>query len=295
MPHHRVLAVAVALLALTATATASAAEPEARASRVGVVVSTRVNVTVDEADALADKLGAALRKQLIVDPIAGPEVTRRLAELKMPEDCVAQPDCVSEVARRLDADELLFLVVVRVGTTVQIDSTWVQVASGRAVSRDAIIIQGDDPPEPVLAGAAQMLLPAAPRREPVAAGGGGARGKHMTRGAWIAAGIGAAALIGGGVFGVAAVQDSNELEHDMCDVSAEPPCSPARVDALETKMLVADSLFAVAAVAGGTALWLYLRSDSGGGGEPTAGPAAPPAVSAIVTPDVLGVSFSGRF
>jgi hypothetical protein len=256
----------IAALALVAAAVAGEASARAEALRIGVVVATRVNVTEGEADALGSTLGDALRDQLTVDVVSGAESRRRLPSGGMPEDCVAKAACVQEVAERLGADELLFLVVVRLGQRVQIDSTWARPRTQQIASRAALVIEdGEESAPKVFAGAARRLFPEAPVRlmnagiavEPRS------RGRHITRGVAIAGAASLAALAGGIGLALAARNDYDELEADGC---AQRECAGVgdRVDTMENKALAADVLFGASAVAAGVAAVLYLGS---GGSE----------------------------
>ena len=266
-------AVAAAAVALAAAGAPRLARAEQagrdQAPRVGVAVSVRVNVEPAEAEAVADALGRALRETLVVDVIAGAEAARRLPPDGLPESCVIEKPCVKDVAQRLAADELLFLVVVKVGSRIQVDPTWVEVRSGRAVPRGAVVIEDPGKAQALFAAAASQLLPSAARRtaadqpaldprppegEPVAVVR--RRGRRMTAASWITAGVGAAALAGAVGFTLAARSDYKE-----CDDSGT--CSDGRLDTLERKALAADILWGTAAVAAIATAALYVTS----GGE----------------------------
>jgi hypothetical protein len=179
----------LALLGASAALLAAAPAARADAPRVGLVVATRVNMADSEADALASRLGDALRDQLLVDVIAGAETRRRLPPAGLADDCVARPACVRDVATRLDRDELLFLFMVRIGPRLQIDVTWADPRRGSITSRPALVVegQGGKPADSGAIGRAfraapRSLLPAAARRprprpapapvaEPAAVGG----------------------------------------------------------------------------------------------------------------------------
>jgi hypothetical protein len=263
--------------------------------RVGIVVTVQVNVSEQESVLLAQRLGDALQDKLMVDVIAGREVTRRLADMQIPEDCVAQKKCIAEVGQRLDADQLIFLVIVRVGKQFQIDPTWADVASGRTLAREAIALdEAETLPERVFRPRAQKLLPDAKPRESSSSatlivGGREREGRHFTTPVWIAGGIGAAALVGGAIFGFAALSTDSGLKDDGCDVHA---CADAdsRADRLETQMTAADILIGTAVVAGGVAAYFYWTSaEPGKPAEAT----APVGVSA--GPGGVVVNFAGHF
>jgi hypothetical protein len=264
-------AMAVVVLGLAA-GHARAAQP----TRVGVVVAVAVDDGSGEADELAAALGRALRQRLAVDTVAGAEVTRRLPD-GVPPDCVARSACVRDVGQRLDADELLFLVVVRVGRRVQIDPTWVDVGSGTTNARAALHLEdGGRDPQVVFADAAPALLPhgnvIAARRD---------HGRHLDTRTWIAGGVAAAALAGGLGFALAARDTRDGLDADDCQRHA---CDPERIDRLDRQTLTADLLLGTAAVAGATAVYFYLTSDD---------ESAPVGVSP--TPGGAAVTFAGRF
>lgn len=275
------IVVSAALLLAAASARAEGV------SRVGIVVATRVNVTEGEADALAGTLGDALRDRLLTDVVAGAEARRRLPPGGLEEDCVARAACVGDVAERLGADQLLFLVIVRIGPRVQIDSTWARPSTGQVVSRAAIVIEdGKQGAARVFAAAAARLLPDVQPRSLTAAPAAapGVRGRRLTRGAMIAGATSLAALAGGIGFALAARNDYDDLDADGCDQMA---CAgvDGRVDSMERKALAADLLFGTSAVAAGVAVFLYVRS---GGAE-----RAPVSVSA--DPHGAHVWLGGRF
>ncbi len=250
--------------AVAAPATAAADVP-----RVGIVVATRVNVTDGEGDGLSVQLADALRSDLQVDIIAGAEARRRLPPGGLPEDCVARRKCVRDVAERLDADQLLFLVMVRLGSRLQIDSTWVGGDGAGAASRPAIVIEdGGAPAVVVFAETTLRLLPnAAPRAAAVPAPAAvtavevrtAPRGRHVTRPVIVAGAIAGLALVGGVGFALSARSDYDALEEAGCD-RVTCPEAEERVDRMENKALAADILFGAAAAAAVTSGILYLVS-----------------------------------
>jgi len=258
----KLLASLVVLLAAAAPARAD------EGLRIGVVVATRVNVTEGEADALAGKLGDALRDQLIADVVAGPD-SRRRQPPTLDEDCVARPACVRDIAERLGADELLFLVVVRLGPRVQIDPTWARPRTQQVASRAALVIEDrGQGAVAVFTGAARRLFPdAAPRLAEVRLAPPAPResGRHVAPATAVAGAVSLAALAGGIGLALAARSDYDDLEADGC---AQMTCPDAedRVDSMENKALAADVLFGASAVAAGVAVFLYLGS--GGAEEP---------------------------
>jgi hypothetical protein len=269
---HRLHTLSLALAALLWIAVV----PEAAAQspqRIGVVVTTVVNVDENEVDALAGELGQALEQSLGVVVTAGAETRRRLPSGGLSEGCIGDATCREDLGERLDADELLMLVVARVGNRVQIDATWVDVASGKLASRPAVVLEAGADRAAVLRGASQTLLPhlqpvptlsdvraptPAPTEEPrprlVR------RGHHMTAGTWIMTGITVAALGGSLGLGYLNMTQYGELEDDSACL-ADPTCFAGEKETLERNALVADGLGALSAVAGITALILYFSSD----------------------------------
>jgi hypothetical protein len=262
----RPLAAPARLAALAALLGLWLAAPAARAERIGVVVAATVNTHQGEPERLASALGQALLEQLDIDVVAGVEAQRRLPSGGVPDTCVMDSVCQRDVAGRLDADQLLILAVVRVGERVQIDATWVHVATGRTASRARILVHDrGQPAAKVFAGAVLQLLPdaalrigataEAPRQD--VAQPAARPSRRLTPGVWVAGGISAAALLAGGVFALDAVRRHRELDARGCAVVA---CPPADIDAVDTRARLADVLFGVGLVAGVTAGVLYWAS-----------------------------------
>ena len=279
--------------------------PPARAQaprRVGIVITTAVNVSPGEADALATVLADALHQELPVDVIAGAEARRRLPPGGLPEGCVASAECREDLGQRLDVAELLLLVMVRMGDRVQIDPTWTNIASGQVIARDAVVLAADATPAAVFTSAAPRLLPhlarapapqtpEQPRIVVVPAGRDAGSARHMTTRGWIAAGVGTAALVGATVFALSAQSKFQTLDDAGCRTG---PCSPGDVDTLERHALTADVLFATSMVAGVATLVLYLRS-AGEAAPAGAREASPPAVTMGAGPGGLSVFVGGAF
>lgn len=151
------------LAIMLASATAAADGPPK--PRVAVVSGLAVNVDTARADALAQDLSNALAQELEVDAIGGLEVRRRLPE-ELPAECVSTPACIADVAQKLGASQLLFVVFVDSGT-LQVDSTWVEVATGKSVSRPPIDVAAGSDPKAKFAASAVQLLPDAKVRTKV--------------------------------------------------------------------------------------------------------------------------------
>ena len=254
------------LAAIAFVPAAAAAQP---VPRVGVAVSTEVNIAPAEAQKMSEALGKALHEKLMVDVIAGAEAARRLPEEGVADNCVVDKACIADIAQRLSADQLLLLVVVKVGSRVQIDSTWADGATGKTVSRAAVVIEaGQDAEEKFAVAAANLMPDAAPRPEVQIIqqpGGGGPTGpdgpttitrerpRRMTTPAWVAVGVGGAALAG-------AVTFTFLTRRDYKDCDDRTDCSDGKLDSIEHKALAADLLWGTAAVAGVTAGFLFWMS-----------------------------------
>jgi hypothetical protein len=256
--------------------------------RVGVVAAVTVNVTAEEAAEVASALAEALQEELVVDVIVGEEVSKRLPDGGLSDVCVVDPECVRDLGERLGADQLLVLAIVRVGTHLQIDPTVVDVASGRTASQAPVRLDADADAVTAFRAIAGRLVAGATKRSAIAetdtadevappavtpalvpndragAEGGvsdvvtrGGRDRHMTTGAWVAGGVGAASLIAGVGFAAKARSGFQDLEDKGCDQVA---CDQGEIDRVSRDALLADVLVGVGLAAGVTAAILYLRS-----------------------------------
>jgi hypothetical protein len=168
----------------------------------------------------------------------------------LPNDCVASPACIGDVAKRLGVAELLFVVMVDTGGggAVQIDSTWVDVASGKSTSRPVIDVATVTAAKERFAAAAHQLLPDAPVR-PKETGGGGnitignamspAVPRHLTRPAMITAGVAVVGLGVGIAFGLQAKNSYHDCEEALV-------CDQALKDKIRQRSLLADAGFVLA-------------------------------------------------
>lgn len=300
-----VLAALVALLGICVVPAVAAAE------RVGVVVTVTLNTRAREARRLADALGSALLDQLDIDVVAGREAERRLPPGGVPDTCVVDSACQQDVARRLDADQLLLLAVVRVGARVQIDATWVHVATGRTASRPRILLHDGQSTSKVLAEAVFELMPDAALRmgagrrragERTAAGDQPAAEpaaelaapapvpRHVTTGVWITGGLAAGALLASGVFAADAMRRHRDLDASGC---ADTPCSISDIEAVDTRARVADVLLGVGVIAGVTAVVLYWQSGEPGA-EQTVGQRRP-RLDVVATDRSMSLTWGGSF
>jgi hypothetical protein len=243
-----------AALLILATARAALADPH----RVGVIPSVEVNVDARRAEALTGTLADALRDKLIIDSIGGADVMRRLPDAGLPDDCVAQPACIAQIGARLEVDQLLFLVIVQVGHTIQIDSTWADVATGKTVARPMIKLDDDARAAKVFGDAAIKLLPDAQLRPSktvvIHEGGGGplTAPREMTTTTWTTGGIAVGALGGALVLGALTRNAYNDCKDPL------HACTDDHISSIHTRAIVADSLGVIgiaAAVATGVLYW----------------------------------------
>ena len=244
-----------------------------------MVPGIAVNLDAQRVDALSQDLAEALRTELDIDAIGGLEVRRQLPVDGLPPDCVANQKCVAYVARRLSAQQLLFVVMVDTGTggAIQVDSTWVDPATQKSASRPAIDIASVGDAKQRFAGAAQQLLPDAPVRAKPVGSLGPAVPRRFTMPAYIAAGVTVAGLGVGISLGLSARGKYKDCE-DL--VNAGTDCTSSRKDSIRTISLIADAGWLVAI--GGTVVTAVLYATSGREShviiEPTAGGAAVTAV-----------------
>jgi hypothetical protein len=163
---HTLLAVAVLTLALPGAAMADKL-------KVAVVPGIAVNLDAARVDALSQELATALEAELDIDAIGGLEVRRQLPPDGIPPDCIATPACVADVATRVGAPQLLFVVMVDTGTggAIQVDTTWIEPGTGKSASRPAIDIASLTDAHARFVDAAKLLLPDAPVRPKPKTGG----------------------------------------------------------------------------------------------------------------------------
>jgi hypothetical protein len=236
----------------------------ARADRLKVAVIPGIAVNLDAArvDALSQDLADALVSRLEIEAIGGLEVRRQLPPDGIPPDCVATPACIADVAKRTGAAQLLFVVMVDTGSggSIQIDSTWVDPATGKQASRSAIDLASVGDAKSRFAAAATQLLPDAPvRPEPTVSGGQlGAMSpevpRHLTTPAKITAG---ATVVGLGIgigFSIAA-----RSKYNACD-AAPLTCTEDRRASIRNTALIADLGYVVAIGAGVATAVMYMAS-----------------------------------
>lgn len=241
----------IAALPATTRADAPSAGPTAPKLKVAIVPALVVNLEPARVDALAQNLAESLVAILDIEASGGLDVRRTLPPEGLPEDCLEQPACVSDVGKRLGAQQLLFVVMVDSGAGggVQIDTTWVDVATNQQVARPAIDITSNAEAQTRFQASATLLLPDAPvRPKPVGSVGfdgqmAPAVPRHFTTPAYITAG---AAVVGLGVgigFGLAARGSYNECDSEP---SACVDDFGDRKDSIRRNALIADIGYIVA-------------------------------------------------
>jgi len=234
--------VVLAWIAVLSTTTQAHAETKPAPLKVAVVPGIAVNMDTSRVDALAQDLALALSSELEVDAIGGLEVRRRLPQEGLPSECVTMPSCVADVAQRTGAQQLLFVVMVDSGEggSIQVDTTWIEPASGHSAARPAIDLTSVNDARSRFAAIAHQLLPDAKAR-PKAGGGIGQRltntegtPRHLTTASMA---IGAVGVIGLGVglgFGL-----STRSAYNNCDTN-RVGCTQSDRDSIRTKGIVAD-------------------------------------------------------
>jgi hypothetical protein len=241
------------------------AEPTPAPIKVAVVPGIAVNMDTARVDALSQDLAEALNAELVVQASGGLEVRRQLPADGLPADCVTNPTCTADVARRTGAQQLLFVVMVDTGSggSIQIDTTWIDAAGGRSASRPAIDLTSTGEAKTKFASSAPLLLPDAPVRKKPTNGGGGAgvntkmtdaEPRHLTTPAKITAAVG---VVGLGV-GIAMGLSTRSRYIDCNDDPVN--CTSDDKDSIRRRGLMADGGFLVATGCAIATVVLYTTS-----------------------------------
>ncbi|TMQ11064.1 MAG: hypothetical protein E6J91_24310 [Deltaproteobacteria bacterium] len=253
--------------------------------KVAVIPGIVVNIDAARVDALTQELAEALHTELEVDATGGVEVRRRLPREGLPPDCVANQACITDVAHRLDANQLLFVVMIDTGTggAIQVDSTWIDPVAHRSASRPAIDIATIADARARFAAAAVQLLPDAkvrPKPAPHIGRMSDEIPRHFTLPAYVTAGAAVAGLGVGVTLGLTTRSRYQDCEHQ---VPMGIACSTNRKDSIRRLALLADASWAVAI--GATIATAVLYSSSAEKPrlivEPTPGGAAVTAVGSF--------------
>jgi len=229
--------------------------------KIAVVPGLAVNLDAARVDALSQDLADALEAELDIEAMGGLAVRRALPPEGIPPDCVATPACTADVARRVGATQLLFVVMVDTGTggSIQIDTTWVEPATGKSASRPVIDIASLADAKTRLSSAAPSLLPDAPvRPRSKTIGVEGTMTPEVPRHITFPAKItGAVTVVGIGLgigFGLKA-----RSRYHACDADRLACTDPDR-DSIRTFGLVADASFLVGVGAAIATTVLYVTS-----------------------------------
>jgi hypothetical protein len=230
--------------------------------KVAVIPGIVVNIDAARVDALTQELAEALHAELEVDAIGGVDVRRRLPREGLSPDCVANQACIADVARRLEANQLLFVVMIDTGTggAIQVDSTWIDPVAHKSASRPAVDIATIANARARFASAAPQLLPDAKVRPKPATGIGRMSvevPRHFTTQAYVAAGAAVAGLGAGISLGLITRSRYKSCE-DQAPLGIE--CSSSRKDSIRRLALVADASWAVAIGATIATVVLYSAS-----------------------------------
>jgi hypothetical protein len=259
------------------------------APRVAVIPGLAVNLDAAKVDALSQDLAEALTSQLAVDAVGGLEIRRQLPSEGLPADCVSNPACTGDVAKRTGASQLLFVVMVGgAAGSVQIDATWIEPRSGQHASRPAVDLTSstDEAARGKFESIAHTLLPdAAVRAKPMSTPGKlsidtrmtDATPRHFTTPALVTAGVAGAGLVAGTILGLETRSKYNTCDHDRI------ACTEGNRNSIRNYALAADISFGIAL--GGAIASAALWATSGEGPH------------VIVTPTAEGATASwiGRF
>jgi hypothetical protein len=234
--------------------------------KVAVVPGIAVNLDAARVDALSQDMAEGLAAELDIDAVGGLEVRRQLPADGVAPDCVTNPSCTADVAKRTGAQQLLFVVMVDSGAggAVQVDTTWVEPSSGHSASRPPIDLTStiDSDAKAKFQAAARRLLPDAPVRKkdvattaqviaPTLVGG---EPRHFTTGSIVAGGAAVVGLGMGAVFGLTARSKYND-----CAAHAAT-CTSGQMNTIRTYDHLADAGWAIAAVGANTATVFYMTS-----------------------------------
>lgn len=252
-----------ALFAAVIVSTVVAIPHVALAERVKVAVIPGIAVNLDAArvDALSQDLADSLQTELEVEAIGGLEVRRALPAEGIPPDCVATPACTLDVAKRVGASQLLFVVMVDTGTggSIQVDTTWVEPGTGKSASRPAIDIASLGDAKNRFITAAPSLLPdAAVRPKPKTGGIGGTMApavpRHITTPAKVTSVVAVVGLGLGIGFGLKARSGYNACDEDRFG------CTDGDRDSIRNYGLLADASFLIGVGAAIATTVLYVTS-----------------------------------
>jgi hypothetical protein len=236
--------------------------------KVAVVPGIAVNLDAARVDALSQDLAEGLSTELDVDAVGGLEVRRQLPPEGLAPDCATNPTCTKDVAKRTGADQLLFVVMVDSGAggAVQVDTTWVEPATGKSASRPPIDLTStiDADAKAKFGAAATRLLPDAPVKKTAVAGGNttmivqpalvGGVPRHLTTPAYVTGGV---AVVGVGVWAVFGLEARSKF--NTCQEHKDT-CTASQKNTVTTYDHIADAGWIVGGVAAIATVVLYATS-----------------------------------
>ena len=248
----------------------------AESESAAVVSLLTVNLSVEEADALTARLAEALTMVRGTVVRGGRPVRRLLPEEGLPADCAVSEACIRAVQSSVEAEALVFVVVTRLGTEVQVDPT--VVVAGRAEARPAVRgTWAESARRSWWADRVGGWLPRPSGSASVAV----TEEPGWKTPAWpelTLAGLSVVSAAVGVGFGVSAQAKSNELVDDGC---LDRPCARADIDRVSDRARVADVFYIVSGVTAVAAVFTYFLFDE------------EPAVSIGMGP--TGVAVEARF
>ena len=243
---------------------ATASPPLARADadpkiRIAIIPSVAVNLDIAEVDLLTQALAEALVDELDIEAAGGLEVRRQLPVDGLPADCLTTPSCVDALATRLHATQLLFVVMIGTGHSIEVDSTWIEVVSGNTATRTPVDIASVADAKTRFTAVAKQLLPQAHVRSKSSTTPRKLDGRmsvviprHFTTPAKITGAIAVVGLGLGIALGIRTLGRYRDCEATGCDQSEH--------DSIRNTGLVADVGFVLAAGGAIATAVLYARS-----------------------------------
>lgn len=255
--------------------------------KVAVVPGIAVNLDAARVDALSQDMAEGLTSELEIDAVGGLEVRRQLPAEGLPPDCVTTPTCTTDVAKRTGAQQLLFVVMVDSGAggAVQVDTTWVEPATGKSASRPPLDLTStiDADAKAKFQAAATRLLPDAPVKPKavttttqfIQAPLVGGVPRHFTTPSLITAGVAVAGLGMGIGFGLATRSKYND-----CDAHANT-CTSSQKSTIRTYGHLADAGYVLGLASAIATTVLYATSGTEPHVEVTPNPAGGATVSAF--------------
>ena len=275
---------------------------------VVLVVHPVVNVPDGESKAIATELAASMGRRYEARVFAA---ERSRLPQSLADDCVSDMRCAGELADRLSADQVVFLVMVKVGTKIQVDATWVDPQAGRTVPRDTFELDANgDGRTRVIAEVAPSMIP---RGEIPVAGASSTKPNSKPEpalpppsasaraeatappselsgvaiAAWVASGTSVLALGTGLALVLSGIGEYDDLLQSTCLTGTPSARCQEQLDRFGTRSTVANVLLISAGLAAGTAIGLFAAD-----ADATITAAIP---SPAITSDGFAMVWGGRF